>query len=305
MHGLIFVTWEKYLAERFGSSLLGDYRRATGQAIGDSPLASRVYSDEALLAGVGEAHRLTRVPVDTLLYEYGRYFIMNGLTSRLCAYLLDQVTGGRDLLLIMSRAHEQMTHADGAITPPIFGYEVIPGDTQLLRLRYDSPRKLCTLLTGAIEGAAERYGERAQVVEQACMKRGAPACIFAIRFSPGDVAHATGAPGISGASVAESTPSNVSQVGPEDHVRREAQRQLADAVYAVLPDVDGVTLPEVQVALSQQFPQVHEAARPFLVLEAINHLTHAGWASTSANETGDTLGSRRYWRVPRSHAGQR
>jgi hypothetical protein len=26
MHGLIFVTWEKYLAERFGQALLHTYR---------------------------------------------------------------------------------------------------------------------------------------------------------------------------------------------------------------------------------------------------------------------------------------
>ena len=42
MHGLIFVTWEKYLAERFGSSLLNDYRHAIGEVrsravFGNSP----------------------------------------------------------------------------------------------------------------------------------------------------------------------------------------------------------------------------------------------------------------------------
>ena len=31
MHGLIFVTWEKFLAERFGSGLLNDYRNAIGE----------------------------------------------------------------------------------------------------------------------------------------------------------------------------------------------------------------------------------------------------------------------------------
>ena len=297
MHGLIFVTFEKYLGERYGSSLLGEYRQAIGQGPGEGPLTSRVYSDELLLAGLGEASRLTRAPVDTLLFEYGRYFMLNGLTSRLCSYLLDQVDNGRDLLLLMSRAHEQMSHAE-AITPPVFDYQVMSGDPQGLYLRYDSPRQLCSLLAGSIEGAAQRYGERAQVSEQSCMKRGADACVFAIRFTP--AARVSGAP-----DPLSALASGVSHAGAEESERREAQRQLADLVYAVLPDSDGATLHEAQQALSARHPELPEAARPFIVLEAINHLAHAGWVATSANQPGDGLGTRRYWRVPRSHHGRR
>src|SRR5947199_2898112 len=105
MHGLIFVTWEKYLSERFGSSLLNEYRKAIGEAPATAPLASRVYDDQTLLAGVGAACTLTRLPAETLLREYGRYFIVNGLTSHLCAYLLSQVHTGYDLLLTMRTAH--------------------------------------------------------------------------------------------------------------------------------------------------------------------------------------------------------
>ena len=67
MHGLIFVTWEKYLAERFGSSLLTKYRETIGEAAATSPLASRVYDDTTLLEGVGVACKLTRLSADTLL----------------------------------------------------------------------------------------------------------------------------------------------------------------------------------------------------------------------------------------------
>ena len=52
MHGIIFVTWEKYLAERFRGGVLFKYREAIGETPSTSPLASRVYSDETLLAGV-------------------------------------------------------------------------------------------------------------------------------------------------------------------------------------------------------------------------------------------------------------
>lgn len=303
MHGLVFVTWEKYLAERFGTSLLGDYRRAIHEEAGETPLVSRVYDDERLLAGVAAASRLTQTPVDTLLHEYGRFFILNGLTGRLCAYLLNEVRSGRDLLLIMSRAHEQMRLAGDGITPPLFGYEAIPGDPSGLYLFYDSPRQLCTLLHGSIEGAAARYGEQARVSEETCMKRGAPSCTFAIHFmrpsSPLSGPHSDISTPSQPSSV--SAASGVSQPSGVDDARWQAQHRLADQVYAILPDTsaDGMTLAEVQQALRGRFPTLAEAARPFVVLDALNHLHHAGWIATSANEPGDTLDNRRYWRVPR------
>src|SRR5271165_5910566 len=104
MHGLIFVTWEKYLSERFGETLLKDYRAAIGETAATSPLASRTYSDDVLLAGVQAACELTMMPLERLLWEYGRYFMLNGLTSHLCAYLLTKVNNGRDLLFMMRKA---------------------------------------------------------------------------------------------------------------------------------------------------------------------------------------------------------
>src|SRR5579884_2201793 len=183
MHGLIFVTWEKYLAERFGTPLLSAYRKIIGETPANSPLTSHVYDDATLLAGVGVACQLTHLPADTLLHEYGRYFIINGLTSHLCAYLLTQVNSGRELLLTMRDAHAQMRRTPDGLTPPLFSYELFSADPREIALIYDSPRKLCSVLWGAIEGAAERYGERVQIVERSCMKRGAPRCYFELRFS--------------------------------------------------------------------------------------------------------------------------
>ena len=83
----------------------------------------------------------------------------NGLVSRLCAYLLNDIHSARELLLAMSNAHKQMSYAEESVKPPLFGYAAMPGESNGLYLTYDSPRQLCPLLIGAIEGAAERYGE--------------------------------------------------------------------------------------------------------------------------------------------------
>lgn len=148
MHGLVFVTWEKYLAERFKGSVPGQYRDATGETPATSPLASRVYDDAMLLAGVGAASRITGLPPDRLLHEFGHYFITNGLTRHLCAYLLTQVHSGRDLLLAMHDAHEQMSRPPDGLAPPLFKYAALSDTPDGLVLIYDSPRKHCSSREG-------------------------------------------------------------------------------------------------------------------------------------------------------------
>lgn len=112
------------------------------------------------------------------------------------------------------------------------------------------------------------------------MKHGAPARTFRIHFSPG------------------AAPSRTVQEFDADPARWEAQRRLADLVYLLLPDQDGLTLTEIQDRLRRQGAPA-EQTRPFLVLEALNHLHHADWAANTANEPGDDLARRRYWRLPR------
>jgi hypothetical protein len=278
MHGLIFATWEKYLAERFGSSFLESYRKALGETSASAPLADRVYSDDLLLQGVQSAHSLSRTPVDTLLREYGRFFLLNGLTSHLCAYLLNQIHNARDLLLAMREAHEQISQTNIAITPPLFEYQSTSISPNALVLIYDSPRQLCPLLLGAIEGAAQRYGQQVRVQEQQCMRRGAAACRFLVEFYTPNV-----------------TAGLAWQVA-EKEARWQSQRRLAELVYSALPDQGGFTLAQIQSSLRLRLADPQDV-RPYRVLEALRHLQHAGWVASTADQPGDTLSTRRYWRL--------
>jgi hypothetical protein len=224
---------------------------------------------------------LTHLPADTLLREYGRYFMLNGLTGHLCAYLLSQVQSGRNLLLRMRDAHAQMRRTPDALTPPLFGYEPLASNPKGVALIYDSPRQLCAVLWGAIEGAAERYGERVQIQEAVCMKRGAALCrLEAIFFRP------------------DSGPLQPLET-PEQVAKRKAQQQLATLVLQALPDHDGKTLLEVQAELQHWQVSPHQL-RPSVLLEALRHLVHAGLVASTANHPGDDLARRRYWRAPTS-----
>ena len=279
MHGLIFVTWEKYLFERFNEPFFNEYRAAMGETPSTSPLARRTYSDGTLLAGVKVACKLSGLSIDTILWEYGRYFMINGLTSHLCAYLLTKVSNGRELLLMMREAHAQMRRLPDGLTPPLFEYQAISASRNELALIYDSPRHLCALLWGAIEGAAQRYGQRVQVVEVSCMKQGAPVCRFDLHFSS-----------------PVSRPLESLET-PEQIARRANQQQLANLVLSVLPAEYGLTLLELQEHL-RTWEVNQQQLRPALLLEALRHLQHAGLVSSTANQPDDNLANRRYWRTP-------
>lgn len=291
MHGLVLVTWERYLTDHYGQQFLHDYRTAIGASAKRTLLTNRIYDDAALVEGVRLASALAVTPPDTLLHDFGRYFMLNGLTSRLCAYLLNQVQSARDLLLMMRSAHAQLGELDESLAPPLFEYRMMHasptspalGDAGLVLL-YDSPRQLCPLLWGAIEGAAERYGEVATIAERACMRHGAPACQLEVRFAP--QARATG---------------NINsrhEASLEQQARWITQQQLADHVYGLLPEHGGQTLENLRTQLAQHYPD-QQAQRPYVLLQALYQLEHAGLIASTANQPGDTLAIRRYWRIPR------
>jgi predicted hydrocarbon binding protein len=285
MHGLIFVTWEKYLSDRFGSSLLTSYRVKIGETPATAPHANHVYDDAILLAGVSAACELTGNPADILLREYGRYFIINGLTSYLCAFLLKQIHHAKDLLLTMNSAHAQLRRTPDTLTPPLFHYQVNSSNPNELVLIYDSPRKLCSVLLGAIEGAAERYGEQVRVVERTCMNQGHAACRFEISFFPSSQAYGN-------------------METAEQLAHQRAREDIANLLLRFLPDTDGITLADLQKILQQR--RVHpNYLRPSRLVEILQQLQHVGLVSSTANQLRDLLMERRYWRTPTSDTSDR
>jgi hypothetical protein len=136
---------------------------------------------------------------------------------------------------------------------------------------------------GAIEGAAERYGEQVHVVEQTCMKRGDFVCRFDIRFS---------------------TSSTARLVAPEQMESQQAKQHFAQFILSLLPDHGGVTMAELQKTLALRNMK-KEWIRPAILLEALRHLHHAGLVANTANQSGDDFMHRRYWRVPTSGPSSR
>jgi predicted hydrocarbon binding protein len=278
VHGLVFVTWEKFLLERFGTSVLGAYREAIGGTEASVALVSRIYDDALLLKGVAAVTKVTGKPANILLREYGRYFLNNSLTNRLCTYILTRVNNARDLLLMMRTAHAQMRRTADTMVPPVFMYEALSDNPNELLLTYDSHRQLCPVLCGCIEGAADRFGEKVVIVERTCMQQGASACLLEIRFY--------------GLDVSKQPVENRAM-----QIRHHEQKHIADTILRVLPFEDGVTLQDLETLLRVRSRMPLDQIRPSILLSAVSHLQHAGLVTSTANMPGDILPSRRFWRV--------
>ena len=61
---------------------------------------------------------------------------------------------------------------------PVFNYDTSSPD--VLLMEYMSPRKLCALAEGFIEGTAAHYGEELTLEQPTCMKRGDHKCVLRI-----------------------------------------------------------------------------------------------------------------------------
>ncbi|WP_376795760.1 heme NO-binding domain-containing protein [Thermogemmatispora sp.] len=284
MHGLIFTTWEKYLGERFGGGLLSAYREAIGESPSATPLVSRLYDDGVLLEGVATASRLSGHSPEQLLREYGRYFIMNSLTGHLCKYILSGVSSAYDLLLTMRDVHSRLRKTAGGLTPPLFNYEFAPHERSVV-LIYDSPRQLCPVLLGAIEGAAERYGEEVTIYEHSCMKRGDPVCRIEATFARGTR---------SAEQLSEQARANAF----EQQAHQNALRELGKRILTVLPpeEAQALTLREIRQALQARYRLSPPYLRPAVLLQVLRHLQFAGYVASSEQPEVDLM-TRRYWRV--------
>lgn len=292
MKGIIFVVWEKYLAERFGSSFVEKYRNTIGKATYQFPATDRVYPDLLLIQGLQTASQLSMVQEDRLMFEYGHYFMLNGLVEYLCGYLLAQSWNAADLLLQMRGAHAQMRRTADGVEPPLFMYEVLSADHSHMILTYDSERKLCSLLNGCIYGAAERFGEKVETYEHICMKRGHAVCKFEVRFA------------------GESWAKRATPVVIEQEKQRLSRQGLGNLLLQVLsPDERAsMTFSELHRAIKQNqgayFPDIYKQ-QPSLsnvhvsqIYSALARLQQVGLVASTINRSDDTFAKRRYWRAP-------
>jgi heme-NO-binding protein len=175
VHGLIFVSFRDYLASVHGPAI--EEKVLDGEPL---YLVSEAYADENFTNLIGRACHMTGLEPDALLREFG-VFTADKTFARLYPALFDLSPSARAFLLTVERPiHELVRVAMPRALPPELAVSEL-GESGVA-IVYTSPRRMCSLLRGLVEGTAQHYGERVHIEERTCMHQGAGACRFEVRF---------------------------------------------------------------------------------------------------------------------------
>jgi predicted hydrocarbon binding protein len=175
VHGLIFASFRDYLVTEHGAELANDVLAGEPQYT-----LSEAYPDEQFLALLERACGRTGLSQDDLLFEFGAFTAATTF-ARLYSVLFKLSPTARDFLLtVETPIHEVVREALPEARPPEIA--VTDHGDEGLEIVYTSPRRICAMLRGLVEGTGRVYDEVIQVQELECMHRGASACRFELRF---------------------------------------------------------------------------------------------------------------------------
>ena len=175
MHGLIFASFRDYLVTEHGASVANDVTAGEPQYT-----LSEAYPDEQFLALLERACVRTALSWDELLFEFG-VFTAATTFARLYSLLFQASPTARDFLLtVETPIHDVVRVAMPDARPPELALTDL--GEKGLEIVYTSPRRICAMLRGLVEGTGRVYDEAIQVEELECMHHGASACRFELRF---------------------------------------------------------------------------------------------------------------------------
>jgi hypothetical protein len=123
------------------------------------------------------------VDADTLTHDFGVFTAESTFARLYPALFAMSPTARAFLLTVEAQIHEVVRAAIPNAQPPKLS--VAESDMGGVSIVYTSPRRLCSLLRGLVDGTARHYGETVLIDERTCMRRGDATCTFEVRFNAG------------------------------------------------------------------------------------------------------------------------
>ena len=180
MKGIIFNLLEQVVTDAHGSDTWDELLVASGLDGVYTSLGN--YDDDELIALVGAASQKLGTPPDDLVRWFGSSAI-----ELLAVQHPDFFEGHQstqpflETLNDIIHAEVRKLYPDALV--PNFDF-VTTGDGDFA-LGYQSPRQLCALAEGFVEGAARYFGEAVSIEQPTCTKRGDDRCLIVCRFGAG------------------------------------------------------------------------------------------------------------------------
>src|SRR5262245_49767052 len=177
MKGVVFNLLEESVRREFGEEAWDDLLDDAGSDGVYTSLGN--YPDAELGALVSAASRKLGLPEA----EVVRWFGQRALPLMAASYpgFFAPHRSTRSFVLTLNDIiHPEVRKVYPGADVPEFDFDTSSPD--VLVMGYHSPRRMCALARGLIEGAADYFGEEAIIEEPQCMHRGDSKCLLRIAF---------------------------------------------------------------------------------------------------------------------------
>ena len=178
MKGIVFNIFSDLVNDEFGLDVWDQLIERTAPASEAIYTSTELYPDEELVAYVTELSRITGTEAPALIRAVGK-FMMHRFKLVHPEFMVGQTAktmleGVHDVIHV----EVKKLHPDSLL--PNFECES-HADDQLTML-YSSPRRLCHLAEGLIDGTGEVFGEKISINHAECMHDGAEKCRLELTF---------------------------------------------------------------------------------------------------------------------------
>lgn len=177
MKGIVFNLLEEVVVQHHGEDVWDTLLDAAGLKGNYTSLGS--YSDEDMRKLVAAAATALNISPTDVLRWFGRQS-MPLLFARYPAFFTPHQTTRGFVVSVNSIIHPEVRKVYPGADVPTFDFALLEDGG--LMMGYNSPRRLCALAEGFIEGAADHFHETAQAEHVECMHRGDPKCLVKIAF---------------------------------------------------------------------------------------------------------------------------
>lgn len=181
MHGIIFSSLRSFVIQKTKPENWTEILDSAGIPTHTMFMPIKTYPDADLLKIIGAASENFKTSVPKFLESFGEYLIQD-LIKFYHSWIkpewsaLDFFTNVECVMHTAARAISVVPGQEP--TPPELVVERIAPNQ--IKLIYKSPRKLCHLAKGLIQGVSQYYHEEFNIVETSCMHSGGAVCCFQV-----------------------------------------------------------------------------------------------------------------------------
>ncbi len=180
MKGVIFNLFEDFISEGWGDE-------AYEAVLASCPLHTKepfvgpgTYPDADLLALVAKATERLGVPADAAVRAFGK-FCLPKLVQKFPRFVAGHRSAKSFLMSVHDVIHVEVRKLFKDAVTPAFRYED-PGPDRLV-IHYSSPRKLCYLMEGLLDGVADHFKTTISYRQERCALEGGDVCEFYLEFA--------------------------------------------------------------------------------------------------------------------------